>query len=400
MIVFAGHGDTDAAGQGFLELNDDGELLRFNEIWYGLRKAVRSGLQLALFNSCFGLGLLAQNLQDDAQIPHMIVMRDLVPDAIAQAFLNYFLQDFVAGEPIPVAANRARERLQALEPQYPCATWLPVIWQNPYALPLGLGVNPEAGKHGSNQTMKDEGAIASPTLRSYWPKSILITCGLLGAGLLIFFGGRSSVAQWLNDQGVQASRQDQLLTAQRYFEIARRLDPRYPQPRYNLGFLYDQRWGRREEAIAHYEAAAYLDHPAAIAEYIRFKLLNGDTDYGPMLTLIKRCLDRAEYPSIRVSCLKNKGWIRVRQQRWTWAEAHLNEAIALLDQSAHTHCLLAQTLEAQGQTAQALPHWQKTLELGREEIDEHDRCLGVAETRLLTFDQDASPPYLHTPSTD
>jgi tetratricopeptide (TPR) repeat protein len=224
---------------------------------------------------------------------------------------------------------------------------------------------------------------------------ILIACGFFGVGLLAWFGGRGSVAHWLNAQGVNASQQEQLPAAQRYFELASRLDPSYPQPRYNLGFLYDQKWGRREIAIAHYKQAAYLDHPPAIAEYIRFKLLQGDTDYSPMLTLTKRCLDQTETPDqafIRISCLKNQGWIRVRQQRWTRAEQHLSAALALSDAAPHTHCLLAQTLEAQGHTAQALPHWQKTLEFGQDEIDEHDRCMAAAEARLFPSHQDASTP--------
>ncbi|MGB0561554.1 MAG: CHAT domain-containing tetratricopeptide repeat protein [Spirulinaceae cyanobacterium] len=388
MIVFAGHGDTDEAGQGFLELNDQGELLKFNEIWYGLRKAVRSGLQLALFNSCFGLGLLAQNLKDDAQIPHMIVMRDLVPDAIAQSFLKYFLQYFVAGEPIPIAANRARERLQALETTYPCATWLPVIWQNPYALPLGLAVADEGCVEG------EKGAIALPKMRAkqsprFLP--VLITCSLLCLGTITFWVGRGSAARWLNAQGIKARSENQFLKAQRLFEWASQLDSSYPQPLYNLGYTHDQELGKRDIAVIYYEQAAALGYPPAIAEHVRLKLLAGAENYYSMLTLSDHCLTKTQYPWIEASCLKNKGWIQFRKQRWRAAERHLRDALDIVDDAPHTHCLLARTLEAQGQSTAALPHWQKTLQQGAEKIDEHDRCMGLAEQRLMNFEaQDTS----------
>ncbi|NEO83795.1 MAG: hypothetical protein F6J87_05960 [Spirulina sp. SIO3F2] len=385
MIVFAGHGDQDAAGQGFLELNDQGELLKFNEIWYGLRKAVRSGLQLALFNSCLGLGLLAQNLQDDAQIPHMIVMRDLVPDKVAQAFLKYFLQDFVAGQPIPVAANRARERLQALETDYPCATWLPVIWQNPYALPLRLTrAEPELG---AETLAREESAIAPPpnttTSRSRLRRPVLVTCSLLLISITAFVGSRSPAAQLLNTLGIKARSERQFSGARRLFGWASWLDPNYPQPLYNLGYTYDQELGERDLAISYYKRAAYLDYPPAIAEYVRLLLLAGEDNYYAMLTLSDHCLDQTEYKGIEVSCLKNKGWIQFRKQRWVVAERHLRAALDILDDAPHTHCLLAQTLEAQDRFAEALPHWNYALQFGVEKFDEHDHCMALAEARLL-----------------
>jgi CHASE2 domain-containing sensor protein len=73
---------------------------------------------------------LARRL-DDLQIPQMIVMRELVPDEVAQKFLKYFLKTFASGKPLYLAAREARERLQGLESKFPCASWLPVIYQNP-----------------------------------------------------------------------------------------------------------------------------------------------------------------------------------------------------------------------------------------------------------------------------
>ena len=107
--------------------------LTIDQLRYGLRQAVARGLKLAIFNSCDGLGL-ARNLAD-LQIPQMIVMREPVPDRVAQDFLKSFLRTFSSGTPFYPAVRQAREQLQGLEDQFPCATWLPIICQNPAEMP-------------------------------------------------------------------------------------------------------------------------------------------------------------------------------------------------------------------------------------------------------------------------
>ncbi|MCW6035701.1 CHASE2 domain-containing protein [Spirulina subsalsa FACHB-351] len=132
ILFFAGHSETEN-DQGRLYLNPD-ESITLDELWFTLKKAVEQGLQLAIFNSCDGLGL-SQRL-DDLNIPQMIVMRELVPDQVAQKFLTYFLKSFATGKPLYLAVREARERLHdELEPYFPCASWLPVICQNPVILP-------------------------------------------------------------------------------------------------------------------------------------------------------------------------------------------------------------------------------------------------------------------------
>ena len=62
-------------------------------------------------------------------------MREPVPDPVAQEFLKHFLQAFSRNVPFYLAVRRARERLQGLEKQFPYASWLPTIYQNPAAIP-------------------------------------------------------------------------------------------------------------------------------------------------------------------------------------------------------------------------------------------------------------------------
>ncbi|MEM7062596.1 MAG: CHASE2 domain-containing protein [Cyanobacteria bacterium P01_B01_bin.77] len=126
IFFFAGHSSSE--NQGVLQLNST-DTITLMQLKYALRTAIAQGLQLAIFNSCDGLGL-AWDLAD-LHIPQVIVMREPVPDGVAHAFLRHFLTAFAAGHPLYLAVRAAREQLQPLESRCPCATWLPVIVQNP-----------------------------------------------------------------------------------------------------------------------------------------------------------------------------------------------------------------------------------------------------------------------------
>lgn len=126
ILFFAGHSSSQE--KGIIDL-DETTSLTIENLKYALSKAIARGLKLAIFNSCDGLGL-ARDLAD-LHIPQVIVMREPVPDVVAQEFLRYFLTGFSSGQSLYTAVREARERLQKLEAQYPGATWLPVIWQNP-----------------------------------------------------------------------------------------------------------------------------------------------------------------------------------------------------------------------------------------------------------------------------
>ncbi|MBD2071882.1 CHAT domain-containing protein [Leptolyngbya sp. FACHB-671] len=131
ILFFAGHSTSDPEGEtGQIELNR-GDRLSPDELTYALRKAIARGLKLAIFNSCDGLGL-ARRLER-LHLPQMIVMREPVPDRVAQEFLKHFLTSFSGGQPLYTAVREAREQLQSLETHCPCATWLPILHQNPTA---------------------------------------------------------------------------------------------------------------------------------------------------------------------------------------------------------------------------------------------------------------------------
>lgn len=130
ILFFAGHSSSQE--KGLIQLNQTSSVT-LDKLKYALSKAIERGLKLAIFNSCDGLGL-AQDLAD-LHIPQVIVMREPVPDVVAQEFLKHFLAAFSSGQSLYASVREARERLQKLEGKYPCVTWLPVICQNPAEVP-------------------------------------------------------------------------------------------------------------------------------------------------------------------------------------------------------------------------------------------------------------------------
>ncbi len=133
IISFSGHSRTEGK-TGQIDINPT-DSLNIADLKHALEKAIERGLHLAIFNSCDGLGLAWQ--LENLHIPQIIVMREPVPDKVAQEFLKYFLQAFSNNESFYLAVHEARKRLQEeLENQFPNASWLPVICQNPAEIPL------------------------------------------------------------------------------------------------------------------------------------------------------------------------------------------------------------------------------------------------------------------------
>ena len=134
ILFFAGHSTSQSADATGRFLINPTEQLSIGQLKNALKAAIGRGLKLAIFNSCDGSGL-ARALAD-LNLPQLIVMREPIPDAVAQAFLQNFLRIFSGGEAFYPAVRQAREQLQGLEGDFPCASWLPVIYQNPSEIPI------------------------------------------------------------------------------------------------------------------------------------------------------------------------------------------------------------------------------------------------------------------------
>ncbi|NEO43998.1 MAG: CHAT domain-containing protein [Moorea sp. SIO4A3] len=125
IFIFSGHSSCDHQTPiNWLELNQQDRIsIEDFEIAFG--KAIAKGLQLAIFNSCDGLGL-AQQLAK-LNLPRSIVMRELVPDQVAVEFLEHFFEEFTKNKSLFTSVHIARERLEHFNDRFPNATWLPTL---------------------------------------------------------------------------------------------------------------------------------------------------------------------------------------------------------------------------------------------------------------------------------
>lgn len=135
LLCYAGHSYSQEDGTiGWLQLQQNGQI-GIADLNHSLATAIANGLQLAIFNSCDGLGLAYQLAH--LNLPQSIVMREPVPDEVAPKFLEKLLLTFASGCSLYTAVRNARRYLEeAWNRKYPGISWLPVICQNPSVAPL------------------------------------------------------------------------------------------------------------------------------------------------------------------------------------------------------------------------------------------------------------------------
>jgi len=125
IFIFTGHSRSQEGGQiGWIDLNNQEEL-SIGDFKNALKRAIDNGLQLAIFNSCDGLGLAYQLAQ--LNLPRSIVMREPVPDLVAVDFLKYLFEEFTSNKSLFTSVHIARKRLEYFKLRYPGATWLPLM---------------------------------------------------------------------------------------------------------------------------------------------------------------------------------------------------------------------------------------------------------------------------------
>lgn len=131
IFFFAGHSHSNN-DIGRIYINEE-ESLTIEQFKNALTEAISNGLKIAIFNSCDGLAL-AEELSD-LNIPVVIIMQEIVPDIVAQSFLKEFLTEYQKQEnSLYTAVRRAQARLEAFT-DFPGATLLPLILQNPATIP-------------------------------------------------------------------------------------------------------------------------------------------------------------------------------------------------------------------------------------------------------------------------
>ena len=127
IIFFSGHSSTDDNRMGRICINAT-DSLTMDELRDVFAPAISKRVQIAIFNSCDGLGITP--ILERLNIDRLIVMREPIPDKIAQEFLKSFLKAFTCGARFDDAVKSARQQLVASEDEYPYASWLPIVVQN------------------------------------------------------------------------------------------------------------------------------------------------------------------------------------------------------------------------------------------------------------------------------
>lgn len=133
IFIFTGHSGSGQDGKiGWIEVSETSSL-KIVDFRQALGRAIYKGLQLAIFNSCDGLGLAEQVAK--LKLPQSIVMREPVPDKVAVDFFKEFFEEFTAGRSFFGSVREARERLEHWNLIYPGAQWLPSICMSPSVTP-------------------------------------------------------------------------------------------------------------------------------------------------------------------------------------------------------------------------------------------------------------------------
>jgi CHAT domain len=126
ILYFCGHSSTEN-NRGVIQINDS-QTVRIDELSESLRK---TQIKIAIFNSCDNLGLASGLAKANINIPYLLLMRQSVHDSVSQKFLDIFLTNYCdEKKSFYFSVREARSKLQGLEADYPCATWLPVIFQH------------------------------------------------------------------------------------------------------------------------------------------------------------------------------------------------------------------------------------------------------------------------------
>ncbi|TVQ60790.1 MAG: CHAT domain-containing protein [Spirulina sp. DLM2.Bin59] len=326
ILFFAGHSSS-TGPQGEFFLNEF-ESVAIADLKFALSKAIDQGLKLAIFNSCDGLKL-AQDLAD-LNLPAIIVMRERIPDAAAQYFLDYFLSAFAhptEPKPLTLAVREAQERLQYLEQDYPCVSWLPVLCQQPEAADL---------------TWADLRAPVKPKSSPLQKRRLPLRAFSLILGVLVLSLSiiTPNLAAHFNKQGANCINQSDLICAKQNLDLAVRLNSRNGSVHNNLSRFYEKMkdYPKRDH---HLDIAVRLGNPAActgkVVQFIHTgELLEAESLLHSCQDLVnKRKTNLGQY-----SIYKNQGWIYFEQGSLQKAQFVLEKSLEYIPKGKAAHCLL------------------------------------------------------------
>ncbi len=211
---------------------------------------------------------------------------------------------------------------------------------------------------------------------SKWAALILI----LTVGLGGWQFGLPELASLFNNRGFENYKANRLADAQQAYDLALSIDPKSRTALYNLGWLCEEVQDL-ECAKGKYLQAAKLGMPAAYSNLARLYIVE-KKNYPAAVHLLLQGLKFAKDEPVKYSLLKNLGWARLKQGRYSEALQHLDAAIKLDSERPATYCLKAQALEGMKKTKEALPQWKICLKYADSQEFDEDIWIGMARQRL------------------
>jgi tetratricopeptide (TPR) repeat protein len=204
--------------------------------------------------------------------------------------------------------------------------------------------------------------------------AMVLLLGLLGFRLSL-----PQIAVSYNNRGLQNYLSGRLDSAQFDYSRALKLNPDYVEAHYNLGLLYEDLQDF-DRARAEYQIAVQGGLDAAYNNLARLHILG--EDYSASVSLLLTGLELAQEDQVKCDMLKNLGWARLGQARYSEAEIYLRAAIELATDEAPAHCLLAQVLDGLGDATGALLEWENCLRFADARNADEDAWIGLARQRI------------------
>jgi tetratricopeptide (TPR) repeat protein len=188
------------------------------------------------------------------------------------------------------------------------------------------------------------------------------------------------IAVYYNNRGLDQHLSDNMKSALNNYNRAIKLNPDYPEAHYNLGLLYED-LGDTDNARVEYRIALAAGVDAAFNNFARLYIL--DEEYSKAVSFLLIGLDLSQDDDARYDLLKNLGWARLGQKRYSEAESSLRDAIVISADKASAHCLLAQVLERKDDPDGAREEWQFCLQYANGDVPDEDTWIDMARNYLM-----------------
>jgi tetratricopeptide (TPR) repeat protein len=204
---------------------------------------------------------------------------------------------------------------------------------------------------------------------SFWHEAKLISAIILSISLIYFRASLPSIALFYNKRGFESFSLGRISDAKKDFIQAIRLNPNFMEASYNLGQTYE-RLQDSDNALTNYKNAAELGSVRAYSVIGRIYNLKKDYSLAVYFLLRGKSLLKGDLQKSSVdkdvdteyAILRNLGWARLEQERYSESKTYLEEAIKLIPDRASAHCLMAQVIEKkQSQKESAKIFWRSCL---------------------------------------